>query len=154
MHKQGDAAAGDEAIRHIEHGEIHKIHRDHIHHIPQPLPVDHVTQAACVDGGDAPPVEGFKGHPFAGKLPHNAHSKQDKDQQKQPLHSLKRGKGRAGILGVGQVKQPRDRLHRGMQRDIGHHPKLTELISDDDHRRHHHHQKIHHGNSSKVTYST
>ena len=59
-----NAAAGDEAVGYIEYGKFHKGCFDHIHHIAHPDPVDHVTQAAAVDGCDAPPFEGGKAHGF------------------------------------------------------------------------------------------
>ena len=85
---QRKAAAADKAVRHIEHGKIHKIQVDHIHHISQANTVDHIAQAAGKHRHDAPALHGAKTHSFLGELPKNKDGKNGKDQGKQPLLTL------------------------------------------------------------------
>ena len=118
MRQQQKCAAGDKAVGDIEHGEYHKICFDHIHHIAKAEAVDHVADAAAINGNDQPALEIRKGPALAGKLPYNGRGEQNKDHHKQPLSTLKGGEGSAGIADVGQVQQAGDKVHMTMQRDI------------------------------------
>ena len=85
---QRNAAAANEAIRHIENRKVHKIQVDHIHHIAQADTVDHIAKAAGKHRHDAPPLNGAKTHSFLGKFPNNEGGENGKDQSKEPLLTL------------------------------------------------------------------
>ena len=128
MCHQQDAAAGDEAICHIEYGKFHEGGFDHVHHIAQPYPVDHISQPPGVDGGDAPPLQLGKGHGLFIEFPENQPGENHKYHRKQPLLPLKGGEGCAGVLDIGQLQKPRNEGHIRKQLDIGHRQVFGELI--------------------------
>ena len=129
MGHQQNTAAGDKAISNIEDRENHKICLDHIHHITKAEAVDHIANAAAVDGYDQPALKGGEGPALAGELPHDGCGEQNEDQNEQPLGTLKRGKGRAGIAHVGQAQQAGNEVHMAVKGDILQHQKFGELVS-------------------------
>ena len=101
MDQQQDATAGNEAVRHIKHREVHELRFDHIHHITQTQPVDHIAQTTAINGYNAPPFQSGKGHALLGKLPNDNAGKHNRHQSEQPDHTFKRGPGCTGIAHIG-----------------------------------------------------
>ena len=130
--QHGDAAAGDEAVGHIENGEIHELGLDHVHHIAVAEPVDHVAQAAAVDGRDAPALEFGEGHGLFEVFVENGGGEDQEDHREEPLHPLEGGEGGAGILDVGQPQKAGDEFHILIQGDVRHGQVLGDLVRGHD----------------------
>ena len=128
MGHQQNAAAGDEAIGHVENGECDEVGLDHIHHITKAETVDHIANAAAVDGYDEPALEIGEGPTLAGEFPDDGGREQYKYHHKQPLGAFKRGKGGAGIAHIGQAQQAREEVHMAVEGDILQDQKLGKLI--------------------------
>ena len=129
MDQQQNAAAGNEAVSHIEHRELDKIGLDHVHYVTKAEAVNHIADAAAVDGYDQPALKIGKGPALAGKLPDDGGGEQDKYDYKQPLGTLKGGEGGAGIAHVGQAQQAGNEVHMAVQGDVLKHQKLGKLVS-------------------------
>ena len=126
--QNGKAAAGDEAVSHIEHGEIHELGLDHIHHITEPNPVDHIAQAAGIDGGDAPALKLVETQGVFGIFPDNGQGEYRENHREEPLLILEAGEGGAVIAHIGETQKSGDEGYFRMQRDIGEGQILGKLI--------------------------
>lgn len=128
MGYQQNTAAGDETIGYIENRECDEVGLDHIHHITKAKPVDHIADAAAVDGCDEPALEIGEGPALAGEFPDDGSSEQNEYYHKQPLGALKRGEGGAGIAHIGQTQQTRKEVHMAVEGDVLQNQKFGKLI--------------------------
>ena len=128
MRHQQETAAGDETVGNIEYGKIHEVSLNHIHHETKAETVDHITDAAAVDGHDQPAFEIGEGPALAGKFPDNGRGKENKYHHEQPLGTLKRGEGSTGITHISQAQQTGQKVNMTMEGYVLKYKKLGKLI--------------------------